>query len=906
MHKGAPSSPDSSHQGPDLLREAADAIERIGDSSRSTSDLGNDPTAPPVLEVLELWGGNLMHVGHFDARSAEVVVGDPSFARLRPWSTVLTVALVLGVGVLMARHATLPDPPRYVDEDEALIAGWTGQIEQARQDRARAAAEQRQAERDAREVEAAMLGVAVEDLEPPPAEPEPVDPLALRRAAWDAARQAEYDDLRERYAEEPWRWAGGAPFELGFVMDHERMLREEILPLAREDARQGRLRRGWVEVFEEFDAEYPVEDEQAEAIEARLFAWGTPVLHEGQERVVVPAPGDDVVWLADIDGELTGVHPDTILADRVPTQQERAERRGLHDELQRLLYLDAVARRAAGQECRAVAKLVVLGGAEADFELQARQARCLHKRGLRDESAPLVARAMDLLPPRPADRAEAELIAALLQVRAEQVTQAADDDADRRPDAVAAWQDVRGFVIDELQDPGQLAVADHGIHRLGMAQLASKEEGLVRRAIQLALFVGLLLPVGLLVDERRSRRGAPDFAVPGWDLPSDPFTLVRVEDSEVRVCFGRDQVGMIVGEDRAGPSTADLAGDPRTEDVGGWLAAPLPPDKRFLLQVGARVFSVRRVDAARAVVAPVTDGVDWRFVGTLAAVLLLGGSLAVISAVLPSGTNTSLLVERSVDTVTLAAPVTVDIPEIPGEVGGEKAAGDEGTLGDPKSESAVPEFRSAVSKRSRDEELVDGLMNELFVDESYATVAEGPLGDSIIAAMGDLGVYVPGYHLGPGGGRGPRGDGPGGGGNSLSGVSLRGSITGDPNSHGTGIVKIRKPKTQGPVNSQGAIFLSGIDKSAVDRVVKTHLASIRYCYQRELPGNPDLAGKVVVKFVIAKDGTVSQSSVRSSTLNSPAVERCLVERFGRMRFIKPKGGGIAVVSYPLVFASTGG
>jgi hypothetical protein len=32
---------------------------------------------------------------------------------------------------------------------------------------------------------------------------------------------------------------------------------------------------------------------------------------------------------------------------------------------------------------------------------------------------------------------------------------------------------------------------------------------------------------------------------------------------------------------------------------------------------------------------------------------------------------------------------------------------------------------------------------------------------------------------------------------------------------------------------------------------------IRYCYQRELTKNPELGGKVVVKFVIAKDGTVS-------------------------------------------------
>ncbi len=904
MHEGASRKP-AGPPGPDLIREAAEAIDRIGDSSRSTSDLGNDPAAPPVLEVLELWGGNLLGVGHFDARKARVVVGDPDFGRLRPWSTALTVALVLGVGVLMARHATLPEPSRYLDGDEALIADWTAAVEADRQARARAAVERRQAELEARQVEAALRGIAVDELEPEPTAPEPPDPLQAYRAAWDEARQADYESLRDRFPEEPWRWLGGAPFELAFRVDQERILRDELLPLAREEAARGQLRRSWIREFEEFESEYPVDDDQAEAIEARLFAWGTPVLHQGQPFVVVPAPGEDQVWLADEAGDLTGVHPDTVLADRVPSGRDRADRRGLHDQLQRLLFQDAVARKARGQECRAVGRLVVLAGAEADFELQARQASCLHRRGLRDEAAPFVERAMGLLPVRPADPQEADLIGGLLQVRAEHVAREAAASPELRGEALDAWHAARSFVIDELQDPGALAVADHGIHQLEQARLATRQERLVKRALQLGLFVGLLLPLGLLVDERRSRRGAPDFAVPGWDLPSDPFTLVEVEHGQVRVCFGRDQVGMMVGEDGAGPSTADLAGDPHTEDMGGWLSAPLPDDRRFLLQLGQRVFSVRRVEAAKAVVAPVADGFDWRFAGTLAAVLLLGGGLAVISAVLPSGGPSSTLIHQRIDTVSLAAPVLLEqLPEVPGPEGGDKAAGDEGTAGDPQAESEVPEVRIAVSKRSRDEELVDGLINDLFVDDSYVTLSSGNLDQGIFTAAADLGVHIPGLELGPGTGRGPRGHGPGGGGTRLSGVSIHDGFTGGPR-RGPGGGTGGRPQSKGPVHSDGAIFLSGIDKSAVDRVVKSHLASIRYCYQRELPGNPDMAGKVVIKFVIAKDGTVSQSTVRSSTLNSPAVERCLTERFGRMRFVKPKGGGIAVVSYPLVFSSAG-
>ena len=908
MHQGTTGSPGSSHPGPDLLREAADAIERIGDSSRSTSDIGNDPSAPPVIEVLELWGGNLMSVGHFDARASTVLLGDPSFGRIRPWSTALTVALVLGVGILMARHAALPDPPRFVGDDEALIADWTAGIEAERQARATAAAEQRSVDRQLREAEAEELGVPARDLAADPQEPPVVDPLAALREAWDSARQAEFEALKARHPEEPWRWSGGAPFEIGFLLDHERVLREEVMPIARDEAEQGHLRRGWVEIFEAFDPEYPLEETEAEALEARLFAWGSQVVHDGDVWVVVPAPGDGVVHLADQEGQLIDVDRSTILTDRLPSPEERAARRGLHDELQRLLYTDATLRRASGQECRAVSRLVVLAGAEADFELQARQARCLHKRQLREQARPHLELAMALLPARPADDAEAELVASVLQVRAELATFAAEEDEELRAHALATWNDLRGFVIDELQEPGRLSLADHGIHQLGVAEQDSRRSRVASRAIQLALVVGLLLPVGLLVDERRSRRGGPDFSVAGWDLPEDPFPLVTVRDGLARVSFGKDQVGVVVQPDEQPRTTAELAGAFGTEDLGGRLATPLGEDQRFLLQVGQRVFSVRRVDAARAVTAPVIEQVDWRFVGTLAAVMLLGASVAVISAVLPSGSTTEMLVQRGSNTVSIVAPVVVeDLPEMSGSDEGERAAGEEGRAGDPDAAPDGPAARIAVLKRDRDQELVDSLINDFFADDGYAELATDGLGDTIIGAMTELGVGPIGYHLGPGGGRGVRGRGPGGGGDRrLSGVGINGAGTGGPGRDGPDpFTTVRKSKTMGPVNSQGAIFLSGIDKSAVDRVVKSHLASIRYCYQKELPGNPDLHGKVVIKFVIAKDGTVSQSSVRSSTLDHQPAERCLVERFGRMRFVKPKGGGIAVVSYPLVFSSTG-
>lgn len=102
--------------------------------------------------------------------------------------------------------------------------------------------------------------------------------------------------------------------------------------------------------------------------------------------------------------------------------------------------------------------------------------------------------------------------------------------------------------------------------------------------------------------------------------------------------------------------------------------------------------------------------------------------------------------------------------------------------------------------------------------------------------------------------------------------------------------------------AQEPILLGNVNAADIDRVVKRHLSAIRWCYQRELQKKPDLAGKVKVKFTIAKDGTVSSASPATSSLDSPAAEACISREFFRMVFPEPKGGGMAIVSYPFLFS----
>ena len=97
-------------------------------------------------------------------------------------------------------------------------------------------------------------------------------------------------------------------------------------------------------------------------------------------------------------------------------------------------------------------------------------------------------------------------------------------------------------------------------------------------------------------------------------------------------------------------------------------------------------------------------------------------------------------------------------------------------------------------------------------------------------------------------------------------------------------------------------ILGALDKSLIDAVIRKNMADVRHCYQLELPAHPELRGKITVKFVISKEGAVIKAEIKSSTMESPEVESCIVSVFMQMRYPEPKGGGIVIVSYPFVFS----
>lgn len=92
-----------------------------------------------------------------------------------------------------------------------------------------------------------------------------------------------------------------------------------------------------------------------------------------------------------------------------------------------------------------------------------------------------------------------------------------------------------------------------------------------------------------------------------------------------------------------------------------------------------------------------------------------------------------------------------------------------------------------------------------------------------------------------------------------------------------------------------------LEKYAIDLVMKQKSSVIRQCYTRELRRDPDLRGKLVVRFVVGESGSVKYAAIRGSTLDSRIVEDCVLDKVRAATFPRPRGGTV-IVSYPFNFS----
>jgi hypothetical protein len=268
--------------------------------------------------------------------------------------------------------------------------------------------------------------------------------------------------------------------------------------------------------------------------------------------------------------------------------------------------------------------------------------------------------------------------------------------------------------------------------------------------------------------------------------------------------------------------------------------------------------------------------------------------------------------------------------------GGTKAAGTEGKMGDRDSTSAK-RGRYAVPERVKND-LAPSLAREEALRSAakfgmIGLLGQGPAvpvaaawsadleahGNDAIAARGamwatEMGSYRGDFGLGLsdiGEGGGGRGEGIG-----LGTIGTLGHLAGH-DGFGTGGHGTHPGGSSGGWGSSARLWASHWSKwptyrgdytmvngrlppDAIRRIIRQNFGRFRLCYETGLRANPTLEGRVTVRFVIGRDGSVSSVADGGSDLGDPAVVSCVVRAFYGLSFPQPEGG-IVTVTYPLVF-----
>jgi hypothetical protein len=89
----------------------------------------------------------------------------------------------------------------------------------------------------------------------------------------------------------------------------------------------------------------------------------------------------------------------------------------------------------------------------------------------------------------------------------------------------------------------------------------------------------------------------------------------------------------------------------------------------------------------------------------------------------------------------------------------------------------------------------------------------------------------------------------------------------------------------------------------IQRVVRNNFGRFRACYEAGLRKNPNLQGRVAVRFVINREGGVANAANAGSDLPDSGVVSCVVSTYYSLSFPAPDNG-IVTVSYPISFSPT--
>lgn len=272
-------------------------------------------------------------------------------------------------------------------------------------------------------------------------------------------------------------------------------------------------------------------------------------------------------------------------------------------------------------------------------------------------------------------------------------------------------------------------------------------------------------------------------------------------------------------------------------------------------------------------------------------------------------------------------PVAVDpAPESSDVAGGQRATGAEGEAGRPDTDRQAGRWASRGAAKPEDAAMVrERALAESDFWSTLGRIASGdPRGVAAAwqAAEGSGDVDAAGHLFGPTiddaagvGGRGIFGRDEGGGGqvagigmNGMNAFGHTGSCAPGSDCAGPGIGSGHAPagrshvsRFAGPRYAEPVVTSGRLPPEIIQRIVRQNDGRYRFCYESGLRANPNLAGRVTVKFVIDRQGAVAVASDGGSDIPDPEVRRCVIAAFASLSFPAPDSG-MLTVSYPIIFS----
>jgi pSer/pThr/pTyr-binding forkhead associated (FHA) protein len=449
-------------------------------------------------------------------------------------------------------------------------------------------------------------------------------------------------------------------------------------------------------------------------------------------------------------------------------------------------------------------------------------------------------------------------------------------------------------------------------------------------------------PRNFYVGEEQGKNFACDFFIPSEKLGTTRLPVVIGDRASVAVVIPPGARGSVElpGMPRMSMDEARQRAQP-TAEVSGGHQLNLPSGGKARVEIGDFVFQVAAVNAGKPIKHGVAVGFDWGvamyFGLSLAAI---GGLVAAMAFFVPArGLNDDEDLDKDAlymmqqylksaaerEQEEKEAEVVQDNSDNKEGGTGTRAKGEEGSMGNPTTKAVNKRYAVQGPKDNPDPHIARqaalreaaefgmiGLLNTGAAGDPNAPTApwgrDTSSGSDDVSARGNMWGDEIGDAFGAGG-LGLSGIGEGGGGRG-EGIGLgnigtlgHGAGTGTGQGFGAGHGRLGgSHQTKAPKVRMGATTVSGrLPPEVIQRIVRQNYGRFRMCYEQGLGRNPNLEGRVSARFVIGRDGAVSNASNGGSDLPDSGVVSCVVSAFYGLSFPQPEGGIVTVV-YPIMLS----